>query len=142
MSVVVTARTPGPIVVVVNPAAVVVRSPAPWFIANPGPAVWPKPRPASITVRRPVVVIVDDCYVRAPDPAIVVSVRPVAVSIQIFRAPNSTVIVLSVVTHPLREVTFAIVNPVVPRIVRCGGEQLPITGVRPFVDEFCGAAIA
>ena len=33
------ARAPGPVVVVVNPAAIVIRRPTPGFIAHPGPAI-------------------------------------------------------------------------------------------------------
>jgi hypothetical protein len=73
-----------------------------------------------VTIRRPVVVIVDDGYVGPPDPAVVVYIGPVTISVQIFGAPNVVVVILSVVAHALGQVAFAIINPVVPRITTAG----------------------
>src|SRR5215204_4722065 len=83
VTVVVTPRTPGPIVVVVDPTAVVIRRPTPGFIANPSPAIGPNPRPSAISIRRPVAVVVDDCDVGPPHPAVVVNVGPVAIGIKV-----------------------------------------------------------
>jgi hypothetical protein len=71
-----------------------------------------------MAVRRPIKIVVDDCYVRTPDPSIFLCVFPVAVRIQFFRAPDVIVIVLIVVIKALRQVAFSVVNPVVPKIVR------------------------
>src|SRR2546426_11584565 len=90
---IVAVRTPGPVVVVIDPAAIMIRRPAPRFVADPGPSVRLTPDPGAKTIRRPVVVVIDDCYVRSPDPAVVVDVSPTAVSIEIFRTPNVGVIV-------------------------------------------------
>src|SRR5919205_4551347 len=77
----VAARRPSPVVVHVDPAAVVIRSPAPIFVRDPGPAVRVAPDPTAVAVRRPVVVVVDDGRVRAPDVAVVARVLPVAVEV-------------------------------------------------------------
>src|SRR5687768_7463486 len=114
MAVVLAAWTPGPVVVVVDPAAVVIGCPAPRFISHPRPAIRWTPRPITMTVRCPVRVIVNNRCVWSPDPTIVVDVRPRSVSVEVFRAPDVTVIVLVVVAHPLRQVIFSIVNPAVP----------------------------
>src|SRR5439155_22401479 len=45
VAIVLAAGTPGPIVVVVDPAAVVIGSPAPGLITNPGPTVRRTPSP-------------------------------------------------------------------------------------------------
>src|SRR5437879_12219234 len=82
-------RTPGPVVVVINPAAIVIRRPAPRFVADPGPAVRIAPEPRPETIRRPVVVVIDDGNVRTPDPAVVVGVRPTAVGAESLRAPEA-----------------------------------------------------
>ena len=94
MPVITAARTPGPIVVVIDPAAVVIRRPAPRLVANPGPAVRRNPTPAAVTIGRPVIVVVDDRRVRTPDPTIVSRVSPVAVGIKVFGAPNVLVVIL------------------------------------------------
>lgn len=39
MPVIPAARTPRPVVVVIDPAAIMIRSPAPRLIPNPGPAI-------------------------------------------------------------------------------------------------------
>src|SRR6185503_3810241 len=115
---VVTVRTPCPIVVVIDPTAIVIWGPSPRLITNPRPAVWLAPGPIAMAVRRPIKIVVDDCYVGAPDPSVVLRVFPTAICVQFFCAPDVIVIVLIVVIQPLRQVAFAVVNPVVPSIVR------------------------
>ena len=69
------------------------------------------------------------CRVWSPDPAKVVGVSPVAIGIEIFRAPNVLVVILDVVTQPLREIALAIVDPIVNRVECGGGVQFPVAGV-------------
>src|SRR5687767_15629674 len=75
IAMVVAARTPGPVVVVVDPATVVIRSPTPRFISDPRPTVRPNPGPGPMTIRRPVYVVVDDRDMWSPDPAVVVYIK-------------------------------------------------------------------
>src|SRR6185503_1253921 len=84
MTVELAARTPGPIVVVVDPTAVVIRRPTPGLLAHPGPTVRRNPNPAAIAIRSPIVIVVYDSDVRAPNPAVVVNVGPIAVGVEIF----------------------------------------------------------
>jgi hypothetical protein len=51
---------------------------------------------------------------RAPNPAVVVRVCPVAIGVEIFGAPNVAVVILNVIAKTLGQVPLAIVNPVVP----------------------------
>src|SRR5687767_3019487 len=97
MPVILTARTPGPVVVIVDPAAVVIRGPTPGLITNPGPAIRRNPDPVSVAIRRPVVIVVDNRNVWPPDPAIVIGVGPVAISVKVFGAPDVVVVILRVV---------------------------------------------
>jgi hypothetical protein len=48
---------------------------------------------------------------------------------ELFRPPNVIVVILDVITEPLREVAFAIIHPLIVRIARSGGEKIPIAGV-------------
>ena len=112
--VIITARAPGPVVVVIDPAAVVIRGPTPRFVTHPRPTIRGAPGPTPITIRRPAVVVVDYGRVRPPDPAIVIRVGPIAIGIQIFGAPHVAVVILNVVTQALREIVLAPVDPVVP----------------------------
>src|SRR5258706_7889755 len=145
MTVILAARTPGPIVVVVNPAAVVIRSPAPGLLAHPGPTIRRNPVPIPIPIWSPIVVTVDCAGLRMPDPAIVFGVSPIAIGIQVFATPNITIVILSVVTQPLRQVTLAFLNPVVPGISSVGsvrGDKLPITRVVAFDHKLGSTSIA
>ena len=113
---VVAVRAPGPIIIVVDPAAIVIRRPAPGLVTNPRPAVRRNPNPLTIPIRRPVVVVVDDRDLRSPDPAVIVCIGPTAIRIEIFPAPDIIVQVAHVVVilQPRGQITFAIVDPVVP----------------------------
>src|SRR5262245_2382722 len=51
-----TAGTPGPVTVVIDPAAVVIRRPTPRLISHPGPAVRRTPDPMAVTIWRPIAV--------------------------------------------------------------------------------------
>jgi hypothetical protein len=51
---------------------------------------------------------------RSPDPAVVVCIYPIAISVEIFGAPEVVIVVLDVITKTLGQVALAIVNPVVP----------------------------
>ena len=117
---------PRPGVVVVDPTAEVIRCPTPRFVANPRPAVRRTPGPMTVTIRRPIAERVDYAGVRRPDPTIVFAIGPFAISVQIFRAPNVVVIVLSFVAESLREITLAFAYPIVNCIASSGGEQVPI----------------
>jgi len=66
---------------------------------------------------------------RLPEPAEIIRVGPLPVCRKLLRPPHILVVVLNVITQPLREITFAIVNPIVVHIAGTGGEKLPITGV-------------
>src|SRR2546427_10821547 len=81
-------RTPGPVVVVINPAAIVIRRPAPRLVPDPGPTVWIAPEPRPETIRRPVAEVVDDWHVTSPDQNVVVGVTPTPVCIEDFLAPT------------------------------------------------------
>src|SRR4026209_708004 len=54
--VVLAARAPGPVAVVINPTPVVIRRPAPRLVTNPRPTVRRTPRPMTVAIRRPVAV--------------------------------------------------------------------------------------
>ena len=108
-----TARTPGPIIVVIDPAPIVIRGPAPRFIPDPRPAIGRAPGPVAVTIGRPVVVDIDYGRVRTPDPTIVRHIRPIAISIEIFSAPNVFIIVLNVVMRSLGQIALAIIHPTV-----------------------------
>lgn len=111
-----TVRYPRPVVVDIDPAAVVIRRPAPRFVADPRPAVRRTPRPMPIAIRSPVSVSGQHSSTWPPDPAKLVAVVPIAVGVQIFCAPDVFVVVLDVVLQTLREITLAIVYPIVDRI--------------------------
>jgi hypothetical protein len=120
MTVVIATRAPGPIVVVIDPAAIVVRGPTPWLITNPRPAVWRTPGPVTITIRGPVVIVVNYGRMRSPDPTVVACICPIAISIEIFGAPNIAIVVLNVIAQSLSQIMLAFFHPVVPGI-RGGG---------------------
>jgi hypothetical protein len=77
---------------------------------------------------------------RPPDPAEIVRVGPVAVSRQLFRAPRVFVVILTIVTEPLREEALAIAYPIV-NLIKRGGEKLPIAGVVARDDQLSRAAV-
>src|SRR5688572_7605328 len=136
------ARHPCPVVVVKDPAAVVIRSPTPRFIPDPGPTVRRKPRPMTVAIRRPVRVRVQHAGVRTPDPAVILAVNPLAVRAQFFGAPQVLVEILVVVTQPRREITLTLVYPLVVRVARARGEQVPITGGVASRNQLSRAAVA
>jgi hypothetical protein len=79
---------------------------------------------------------------RPPNPAEVVREGPVAVSRKLFRAPRVLVVILTIVTEPLREEALAIVYPLVDRIKRGDGDKLPIAGVVTSHNQLSQAAVA
>src|SRR5947209_292073 len=109
-------RRPAPATVVIDPATIMIRSPTPGLVADPRPPVRRAPCPATVTVRSPLVIIIDDGHVRSPYPAVVVHINPVTVGVQIFRAPDVIVVVAIVVMKPLRKVMIALRDPLVPEI--------------------------
>src|ERR1043166_732985 len=111
-----TARTPGPVVVVIDPTSVMIRRPTPRLLAHPGPTIRITPGPIAITIRRPVVVAAQKSCTWLPDPAVVGGVTPVAVGIKIFGAPNVAIVILNVVTQTFSQIMFALVDPIVPGI--------------------------
>jgi hypothetical protein len=78
---------------------------------------------------------------RLPNPTEVIRVAPVAIRRQLFRAPNVFVVIIRAVTKPLREVTFAIVHPLVNRIRR-SRKKLPVACSVAIDDEFRRPAVA
>jgi hypothetical protein len=116
MPVILATRTPGPGVVVVNPASVVIRSPTPRLLAYPCPTIRRDPGPITITIGGPVNVAVDGGRSRMPDPAVISRVSPVAIDIKIFTTPNVSIVILRVITQPLCQVTLAFLHPEIPRI--------------------------
>jgi hypothetical protein len=139
--VVTAARTPSPVVVVVNPAAVVIGRPSPWFITHPSPPIWRTPDPIPISVGRPIVVSTDRVWVWSPNPSIIGGVHPSAVGVQIFSAPDVRVVILRVVAHPVRKISLTIFNPVVPE-VRAECYERPVARVKTFDNEFSAATVA
>jgi hypothetical protein len=119
--------TPGPVTVVVNPASVVIRRPTPWLVTDPCPTIRRNPGPLPVTIRRPIAVNADRTRERTPDPTVIVSLDPVAVSTEIFAAPNIFVVVLDVILQSLREVLLALNNPIVNRVAWRSSHQIPIT---------------
>jgi hypothetical protein len=79
---------------------------------------------------------------RLPNPTEVGRVGPLPVSGKVFCPPNVIVVILVVVTKSLREVAFAIVQPIIIRIPRNGGEKIPVANVLTLHDQFRRAAVA
>src|SRR5437868_2949077 len=115
--VIVTARGPAPIVVVIDPAPVVIRGPAPRLVADPSPTVRRTPDPVPVAIGGPII-IVGDGVAWSPDEAVVVRIDPVAVSVEFFRAPDVPVVIAVTVVEvqTLGQVTLAVVDPRVPAI--------------------------
>ena len=137
-----TARTPGPVAAVIYPTSVVVRRPTPRLVTDPGPAIRGTPHPVTITIRRPIRIDVDDGIMRSPDPTVVRRVRPITIRVEIFSAPDITVVILCVVTKSFREIALAIIDPLVPRIRRTGSEQFPIACVGTINNQVGGTPIS
>ena len=110
------ARGPRPIAVVIDPAPVVIRGPAPRLITNPRPAVRRTPGPMTVAIRRPVSVDAEGTGIWPPDPAVVVCVDPVAVSIEIFSTNYVLVELLPVRLSELGVILFALLHPLINRI--------------------------
>jgi hypothetical protein len=72
----------------------------------------------------------------SPDPAELVAFNPVAVGMEIFRAPDVFIKVLNVIPKSLGEIAFALVYPVVNGIVWTSGMQLPIAGIVTGENQF------
>src|SRR5687767_12533521 len=99
--VILTARRPGPVAIVINPASEVIRRPTPWFCANPGPSIRRDPGPVAIPVRRPVGVSTDHRSVGPPDPSVLVCLHPGAIRVEVFRPPDVVIVITPVITHSL-----------------------------------------
>src|SRR5215213_884095 len=140
----VAARCPAPAVVVIDPATIVIRSPAPRLVANPRPSIRRTPSPVAVAVRCPVVIVIDDGRARTPDPAVIIRIRPVAISVQLFRAPHFLIVVAvtPIVVELRDEDALAFIHPRVPRIECCDAIHLPIASVRAVRDQLGGAPIA
>jgi hypothetical protein len=95
-----------------------------------------------VSIRRPVVENIDRDGARSPDPAKIVSVIPVAVSIEIFCAPNVLIEILDVVFEFLRQIFLALAHPIVNSIPWAGCKKFPVAGVFAVDDEFSRTAIA
>jgi hypothetical protein len=115
-------RTPRPVTVSENPTTIVIWRPSPWFITDPGPTIRWTPNPMTVTIRRPVRIDVDERATRSPGPAIVAGVGPIAIGIEIFRAPNVFIVVLRLITQTLRKVFFAVFYPVVDPVAVIGNK--------------------
>ena len=118
----VAARHPGPVIIVKDPAAIVIRRPTPRFVADPRPTVRRTPRPMTITIRRPIAERIDYAGVRPPNPAVLATVGPLTVSIEILGAPNVFVKILNIVTKALCEISLTLAHPLVDRVARSGSE--------------------
>lgn len=77
-----------------------------------------------------------------PKPTVLFGIDPIAIRIEIFRAPNVFVEILRLRAKELREISVALANPCIDRVGRTGGEQIPIAGVRAGDDEFSRTAVA
>src|SRR5438045_3025128 len=118
------------------------RRPAPGFVAIPRPSTRRTPRPMPIAIRRPIAVIGKHGRAWLPDPAEVVRIHPIAVSIEILCAPNVFVVVANVEFETLSQVLLTLVHPVVNGVARCGSMEFPIAGVFTGNHEFSRAAVA
>src|SRR5882724_6747736 len=135
MTVVMTTRTPGPVVVVVDPTTVVIGGPAPRFISHPCPTVRWAPGPVSITIRRPIIVDIYYCCAGPPNPPVVGGIGPISIGIEILSSPHVLVVVLSIVPQALGQIAFAITDPTIQRIGGCSGQELPVAGICSIVNE-------
>jgi hypothetical protein len=78
----------------------------------------------------------------SPHPAEVVGIAPVAISIEIFSAPNVFVVVLNVVFEPLREIALAVAYPGVNRVMLVGCKKLPVACAFAAHNELSGTTVA
>jgi hypothetical protein len=70
LAIVLASRSPGPVVVVIDPAAIVIGRPAPWLMTYPGPAIGRTPGPLAISIRYPIVVSSNGGCVWTPNPSV------------------------------------------------------------------------
>src|ERR1035438_5182194 len=91
----------------VEPTAVVIRRPAPRLVADPSPAIPVRPSPLTRAIRRPA-----DGLIRLPNVAIVGSVRPSAILVQVLRPGNPLRNILIAGRIQLGRITALV--PVVP----------------------------
>jgi hypothetical protein len=56
-------------------------------------------------------------------------VTPIAIRVQIFSTPNIFVEVLNIVTVALRDISLAIANPIVNRVLFSSGKEFPVARV-------------
>lgn len=141
LAIVLTTRSPRPGVVVVDPTAVVIRSPTPGFKAYPSPSIWRTPGPLAIAIRRPVIVTSQGVRMRPPDPTIFAGVGPCAVGVEIFRAPDVIVVVVSVIAELLNQEALAFVDPIVERVLSIGNQNFPFAGVWSSRNQFSRASV-
>jgi hypothetical protein len=71
----------------------------------------------AITIRCPIVEGADRGGVRSPDPAKIVGVGPITISVEILCAPNVLVVILDVVLESLRQILLTLADPIVIRVV-------------------------
>jgi hypothetical protein len=94
LAIAVSARSPAPTIVVLNPSSIVIGSPSPGLVADPDPAVRRTPAPVTVAIRSPVVIVVDGVRMWTPHPAaVLIRIDPIAVSIQLLSAPDVRVVV-------------------------------------------------
>src|SRR5256885_13826616 len=81
---------------------------------------------------------------RTQNPAVVARVNPIAVSVQLFRAPDVIVVIAVAlfITKTLRQIVFALAHPTVPLILLWRARELPVACVRSIAQEFSRATVA
>src|SRR5688500_10521892 len=138
----VTPRDPNPRVVVIDPAPIVIRRPTPRFETNPRPAIRRTPGPMTIAIWRPVTKGINYTCVWPPNPTVFAGLVPLAVVVKIFGAPYILVEVLGLVAGSLRDIPLTLANPLINRVARSGGRQIPVAGILTGGDEFRGTSVA
>jgi len=142
ISVVPTAWTPRPSIVVIDPPSEVIRRPTPGFVTNPRPTIRWAPRPMAVTIWNPIIVDAYGGTAWQPNPTKFSCVRPIAIGIQIFRPPKILVVILNVVPQPLCEIALAIIHPVVKEVPSCCCKEFPVACIIAFVNQLCRSSIA
>ena len=95
----------------------------------------------AVTVRRPIAEGADRGGVWSPDPAKIVGIGPIAISVEILCAPNVFVVILDVVLESLGQILLTLADPIVNRVA-CRRGELPVAHVLAADDELGRAAIA
>ena len=136
------ARRPGPVVINIDPTAVVIRRPSPWLVSDPRPPVRRTPGPTTVTIRCPISVAADHRCMRTPDPAVLVSLGPIAIGFELFRAPRRFIEIPDIVLVSLGQVLFATADPGIDRVARRGGDEFPVAGVIAGDNQFRRTPVA